>query len=951
MHKVGAAGMLAERHPRFFFGGGVERSRFRSGRRSFSSLGFVDKTACAATIAFGCVPLLLCPGTQSGAPTGLRRASRRVVARGHTPQNPFSALNQPAMSPDTPTNLTGAILDFPDLTAAEIACAFGVYPQAMRKRLRAAPASGKRMVSGNVADTWNWSALPDAIRSRLAREAAKRGFATVGAWYRDGLKGWRPEVPLAEISDECLSAAAKLKEALLPSLRNPFVLTASDFEREGLRDYATVFGHRISGRHFRELIRRTVERDGGAENWEMLELYLPKKPARKPKATEATPTFPLLVQAINYNYPAETFGEDRMVPVNRADEIWMKVCETHAVMVKSGIPRKRAARQLRDFLLERAPDLAPSREALLKTFERRLRRWQAGEAFDQRAANGADDGEITQQIEAQPWFIPAAKYFELLSNRGRDVGSVPKAVMRAISLPSVPTGSSESIKRDLLKLLGMDELPSCPVELRETILTRRKKYQSLVPKKIAAKIRNPKAVHAMYRSSKRFSLDYLSAPGSQRRYFNKTTCQREKMAPGDWFGGDDATPGVAVCVPCNEVITPCSQKFGVLLGRFQWLAYLDGATDKILAFDYVVRPRGSYRAEDILNGMGAVLHTHGIPRQGWQFEGGTWNSNIVCEAIRQLGCEHFRTYSPHQKPIESVFNRVWTRLAVQFPNADMGRYRGENEENCALYESCKRGHKDPRRYFPTIDLVVKVFQKVIAEHNSNRIHSRQYGRWVPDEFFHGYLAENKLREFGPELDWILSPYAVERKVKGCMVKCQVPIFEDFSVPYEFSADWMPLHDGKLVRVHFNPRDPKCTAKIVLLENSGERMAGDFLGDAQLIGETASHIRLILGWANDNQQAGFIAKQQTANFLRRETRGVGVGGRFEYSKSEERDGLGQVAIAERGGSVPNPADDDKTRSRQRLALNMGTESPVPGRRPAESEAEIAELERRAKPIFD
>src|ERR1039458_7306414 len=45
-----------------------------------------------------------------------------------------------------------------------------------------------------------------------------------------------------------------------------------------------------------------------------------------------------------------------------------------------------------------------------------------------------------------------------------------------------------------------------------------------------------------------------------------------------------------------------SEKFGVLLGRFQWLAYQDCRTDKILAWDYVVRPRGSYRAEDILYG-------------------------------------------------------------------------------------------------------------------------------------------------------------------------------------------------------------------------------------------------------------------------------------------------------------------------------------------------------------
>jgi hypothetical protein len=869
-----------------------------------------------------------------------------------------SSVTEKRITPVIANNPTGAILDFPDLTSAEIARAFGVSSPAIRKKLRAVRSTGKKSVSGNPADTWNWSALPDAIRSRLVREAASRGFETVGAWHRSGLNVWTPPIPIADITDECLTDAARLKRALVPSLRKQFVVSQSDFEREGLDDFEKEFGDRISGRHFRELIRRTVERDGGAENWEKLELYLPQKPARKPKTAKLKQTFPLLVQAINYIYPVETIQGDKMVPVKKADEIWKKVLETHAGMVKGGCPRNRAARQLRAFLCERAPGLAPSRKALLKTFNRRLQSWQAGESFDKRAENGADDGELTKQIEALPWFIPAAKFFEMFTNAGRDTGSVPEAVMRAISLPNLPTGWPESIKHRLLKRLSMAELPSCPVELRETILARRKEYQSLVPKRIASKIRNSKAIRAMFHSPKRSALD-LSAPGSQRRHFNKTTCTREIMQPGDWFGGDDATPGIAVCVPCNEVITPCSQKFGVLLGRFQWLAYLDGRTDKILAFDYVVRPRSSYRAEDILNGMGAVLHTHGIPRKGWQFEGGTWNSNIVREAIRQLGCEHWRTYSPHQKPIESVFNKVWTRLAVQFPHADMGRYRGENEKNCALYEACKRGNKDPRRYFPTIDLVVKVFQELITEHNARPIDSRQYGRWVPDDFFHGHLAGNKLRDFGPEMDWILSPYAEERKVRGCLVKCSVPLFEDFSVPFEFNADWMPLHIGKQVRVHFNPRDPRCTAKIVLLENSGERKAGDVLGDAQLVGETAGHIRLILGWAKDNQQAGFIAKQKTAHFLRRETRGIGVGGREEYSKSEHRDGMGQIGIIQRGGIAREmPVDDDKTRSRQRLERNMGTETPAPllsGRRevlPARdtSDAEIADLELRTKEIF-
>ena len=162
-----------------------------------------------------------------------------------------------------------------------------------------------------------------------------------------------------------------------------------------------------------------------------------------------------------------------------------------------------------------------------------------------------------------------------------------------------------------------------------------------------------------------------------------------------------------------------------------------------------------------------------------------------------------------------------------------------------------------------------------------------------------------------------------------------------------------MHHGRKVRLHFDPRRPKCAAKVVLLENSGERKAGDVLGDAILIGETAQQIRFILQWAADDQRDGFVTKQQTAHFMRRETRGIGAGGRVEYSRSEQRDGMGQIGIIQRGGKVEMPVADDKTRSRQRLARHMGTESPAPGRstRPVSvSDEEICELELRSKDVF-
>lgn len=601
-----------------------------------------------------------------------------------------------------------------------------------------------------------------------------------------------------------------------------------------------------------------------------------------------------------------TIAEERKAESDAA------VCREFAALRAQGLSLNQAA-----VMLGRSPSWFSGPNA---PYTRWQREGRAGLLPQGRRQNIECRSEVTRQIAALGWFIPAAKYFNLILNRTYNSGSVPEAIRRTISLPNVPTGWTNALKEKFLAYLNAQllnsstpqllNLPECPPQVREAILAREKDGLDLVPESVAKQIALPPSIVRRTRSPRAWSLDTLSAPGSQRRYFSAERGGRVIMEPGDWFGGDDATPGIAVCVPCSEVITPSSQKYGVLLGRFQWLVFNDCRTDKILGWDYVVRPRGGYRAEDILSGMGTVVKTHGIPEKGWQFEGGTFNAHLVRDAIALMKCEHWRTYSPHQKAVESVFNRVWTRLAAQFPHADMGRYRNENEANCKVYENCRRGHADPRRYFPSIQIVTQMFDEEVAAHNARLIISEQYGRWVPDELFAQKVAERQLRAFSEEMQWIFSPFACERKITGMMVRCRVPMFEDFSVPFEFNAEWMPLHDKKRVRLHFNPRDPKCRAKIVLLENSGQFKTGTVLGDADLIGETTGHIRLIMNWADDNQRAGYVARQKTNHFMRRISRGIGAGGRVVYASDERRDGIGQVQKIERsedGSQKPEPAE--------------------------------------------
>lgn len=855
--------------------------------------------------------------------------------------------------------------DFPPLTAAQLAAVLGKTPNAVKKQLRYVPASGCRIVSGNEAAEWHAAALPNDLRSDLCAIAHAKGFNSVGEMIRAGEKAWQPAVALAD-TDPVWSEARKLREALRPSLqRGPqFVLSQASFERDGVADFEKVFGHKISTRHFRKLIVRTRNRDGGRENWEALTIYLPDRLKRQPAAPAPAPDFPLIAQAIASPEKLSVPRGERPVEISRAEYVWEVSFETYDQHVVSGRAPKLVARQLRDYLAERMPSLATNRDDLLKKFDRRLSKWLCGEKLDKRKGKGEGPGnsngwkkdtgapiaesELTKQIKELPWFIPAARFFYMRSNRNHEAGSVPEALRWVIQLPNLPTGWPEHLRRQFIKAIcanlpqPITTVPTCPEKLRDEILARRNSYRRLVPAKIEKQIIVNSSTVQYFRSPREWALQNQSAPGSQRRHTNRDG-ERVIMQPGDWFGGDDATPGIAVCVAANGIQTPSSQKFGVMLGRFQWLAFHDARTDKLLAYDYVVRPRGSYRAEDILNGMSAVVKTHGIPRHGFQFEGGVFAAKLVKQTISNLKCKHWQTYSPHQKSIEAIFNKVWTRLGVQFPHADMGRYRNENESNCKLYEACKAGHKDPRQFFPTLADVVKVFDEEVGYHNGKPIDSKQYGRWVPDDFFASAVHASPLREHSAAMDWMFSPWAVERTVSGMMVKCRVPMFEGFSVPFEFGADWLPQYHGKKVRLHFNPRQPNCVAKVVSLDT------GEVLGDAPLIGETAQHIRFIMEWGDDNQRAGFIAKQKAAHFVRRETRGVGAGGRVEYSKSEERDGLTQIGIVERGPTAPAPVEDEQARRQSRLAMNLETSAEQSTNR-EQRRLELEDLENQTAHLF-
>lgn len=657
--------------------------------------------------------------------------------------------------------------------------------------------------------------------------------------------------------------------------------------------------------------------------------------------TPALPASPL-GDAVSRGTTTSASGANPRVPASRvasadlaAAQQLANLCERFLELTRDGAtPVTAAARQI-----GKSPSFFSGENSVLARYRR------GGIAAllpDDRSAR-ASIGDLTAQMELLGWFIPAARFFYLLTNRTWKSGSVPEAIRRTISLPNLPNGWSEQTRRQFARALanaGFPQIPTCPEALREAILVRQAAGAPLVPKRIQQQIMLSSATLRQRRNATETALDYLNASGSLFFINDKTTGERRPPLAGEVIEADDATINFPVCVPWTLGGDPCSEKYGVKVGRFQWLVAVDAASRFVTAWSYVMRPRSSYRAEDALVLMRAHCLQHGIPAQ-WRFEQGVWKSNLVKHAIHHLGCDLHTVWSPHQKPfVEGTFNALWTKLAVQFPDSDVGRYRGENEAASQLITACQRGHQDPRKHFPMLNVALAAFEETIHEKMHTPVQS-VIGSFVPAERWENSTFPK--RQLDAETEWLFSPYIREWTVKGMLVGGRVPLFEDLSVPFDFAADWLPNFDGAKVRVHFNPAAPNCQGMCVLAQDYQNRKAGEVLGLAKQINEVAGYARLVLGWAEDNTNAGRLERQRANSALRREVRAVLPQGKGGYAQSEERDGVSRVLTLEKNpGAVGNPAETANDGAGSTAAVSAPRQT-IPEFTPVDRAARLREIE--------
>jgi len=263
--------------------------------------------------------------------------------------------------------------------------------QAVAWHLRAIdPTTREKFVKGNAAAAWTLAQLPPALLNLAETTRMNGNYRTVNDVFTNPRKRWQPALPLDKICEADIQSAEKLRAALQPWLIRQHELKAGELKAGALASYRQHFGHEISARYLDEIFERTIQRDGGREQWNELAIYLTGR--LKPKDLPADVVSAALADDFA---DLENFMAAFVNPHNPSESerggLWALAFNKFTELASAGQPEKSASRRVRQFLFARAKFLAPTRNALRMAFERKLDQWQRenpDSLADGRKANG-----------------------------------------------------------------------------------------------------------------------------------------------------------------------------------------------------------------------------------------------------------------------------------------------------------------------------------------------------------------------------------------------------------------------------------------------------------------------------------------------------------------------------------------------------------------------------------
>jgi hypothetical protein len=525
------------------------------------------------------------------------------------------------------------------------------------------------------------------------------------------------------------------------------------------------------------------------------------------------------------------------------------------------------------------------------------------------AASGLDEKAISRRLDIGVAAVRRALADEPPAPRGRPPIVVPTEEearkLKAATVKSNRSRGKGSMTLAARMVAQMDT--EIRPELRDAILKPRASKHTLTSV-IKRSMRVSTHVITQHRSPGEVKLQLGDVPGQLRM-----SPRGDRLRAGERESWDDGSINFVVCVPWPWGGDKCSDRHGVRVGRFQLIAGIDDATHACAAFTFTIRPAGSYRAEDVVAACGRAWRDNHRPDRVI-FERATWESHQVTQFLQHAGVAVDRAHSPHTKLVENWWNQIWSILSLQ-TDGQIGRFRGEMERENDLLVKCQSGSLDPRTVFPMVGEAIDHIEAAIRFRNHEPVESKTYGKWIPIERYNADLDEQPRPALDAAQSWTWAPVQRVWTVRGGLVRGMVPSPLGFSFPYVFAAPELVNFERAKVRVFFDPHD--VDAALVLEEPFQGIAKGTVITpSARLISDVPTTAQTMDGLAAGRTFGGgdraIHTRKLYHSLVRREYRSLGIRADQRKAMSEIRDGLGNSARVESGGTRPEA--DSSRRSR-------------------------------------
>jgi len=329
-----------------------------------------------------------------------------------------------------------------------------------------------------------------------------------------------------------------------------------------------------------------------------------------------------------------------------------------------------------------------------------------------------------------------------------------------------------------------------------------------------------------------------------------------------------------------------------------------------------MRWQDSYRSADIWRWLGRQTHDTGLPRVGFRFERGSWESKQIegAKLFADDGTHEIRfgglhevtnlvhAYSSKGKAsIEQGFDMLQKVLGGS--GVQVGRVRGEFREGTRKLIACQDGRLDPNGVFLHMDDLVERIAGAMAFLNTRKINGRiQNG--IPDERWHEHVtADRPLPQLPADKQWIFLPERRELSVRHGLV---TPSVSEYGTIFPFQiADFVEqgLCEGFRVICMFDPAEPERGG--YLFNNEPRPMnsswkPGQFIGIAPIL-ELAPQLNLCEAPATQGE-----ARKRYANAFREAYCNLGVFGRGTRKIEQIANGQGAQAVRQFSGRDEPPA---------------------------------------------